>query len=323
MANPPVPVEAAAGPTRGRKFHWLEKLQVQLASAVALGIVYFGLYRYFRPWDPDAAIAFLPYGSFAQLALLAGVVWGLAAVAALLTTHSRPEGAMVAALIGASGFALRSPPMRTLLWQQPDGYRGLFLQLVGETALLAVVMLVAVAIIAGVRRAIAAVKPEWVWQNPMAGASPASKQPGGEGRRTAGSSTGRFVSDSACCMGLGLVVSVVLVLVLLRSPDRGQVIFSLLAANLLGVLVAHQVFPARTTVAAWLAPMLVGMAFYVLAAVSSIHSGPNAWASVDLTATALPIDWMTAGAGGGVLGYWISERIHELKHFENQEKGNS
>jgi hypothetical protein len=39
-------------------------------------------------------------------------------------------------------------------------------------------------------------------------------------------------------------------------------------------------------------------------------------------AYALPIDWMTVGEGGALLGYWVSQRIHEIRHFEKAQKGN-
>ena len=354
MAETSAQPEADDRARRGRRFHWVEKLQVQIASAAALAAVYFWLYKAFRPWDGDAAIAFLPYGAWAQLGLLAVTVWGLAAVAALLTTHARPEGALIATLIGVCGLSLRSPQMRTLVWQYPEGTRGMFLQLVGETALLVVVLVVALVVIAMFRSLVASINPSWVrrdvWATMTAedmgevraegrarvfrrflklffGAivtvveklEEKSGRPVGEGERVGAKD--RPFADAASCMGLSLVASVVLVLVLLQSADRGQIIFALLAANLLGMLIAHQVFPARSLVVAWLAPMLMGMAFYVLAAVGALHDGANAWAHVSpIAALALPIDWMTAGAGGGVVGFWISQRIHELKHLEKQEK---
>lgn len=294
-----------------RKFHWLEKLQVQLASAAALFIVYFWLYPLVRPWDPNAALAFVPYGGLGQLAMLAGIVWALAAVAALLTTKSRPQGAMVAALIGAGGFCLRSPQMRTLLWLQGDGYAGLFFKLIGETVLLTVVLLGAAVIIAAVRRAVEAIQPAWMWSDPLLDAPQEKK------------SHRDRLFQALSCVGLMLALAIVLVIVLLRTADRGQIIFALLTANLLGMLAAHQVFPARSSVVAWVGPMLIGVLFYILAVVGALtHSdaGANLWASVTLYANPLPIDWMTAGAGGGVLGYWISERIHELRHIERHEQ---
>jgi hypothetical protein len=118
-----------------------------------------------------------------------------------------------------------------------------------------------------------------------------------------------------------LAMTAALVIILLRTSDRGQIIFALLVSNFLAMLLAHQFFPSPYSIIAWMAPMLIGVLFYCLAAMSSIHYGVNAWTQVSPYAGALPIDWMTAGAGGGVLGHWISQRIHELRHFEKQEKG--
>lgn len=329
-----------------QRFHWLEKLQVQLASAAAFGVVYFWLWRLLRPWDPEASLAFIPYGNAHQLLVLAGVVWALAAAAALVTTRSRPEGAMAAVLIGTAGFSLRSAPIRTLLWLQDDNFRGLFSRLLAETVLLAGVLIGSAVIIVIVRRIIRAARPGWVWQDPLANISEAersaadkakSDQTGAKlamepgpvnwivirgGRQYGRKLTGaQYAAQGLLCLAIMLAITVVLVLVLLRTSDRGQIVFALLAANFLAMLVAHQVFPSPYSMVAWLAPMLIGMLFYALAAVSAINSGVNAWSQVSPYAGVLPIDWMTAGAGGGVLGHWVSERIHELRHFEKHEKG--
>ena len=36
-------------------------------------------------------------------------------------------------------------------------------------------------------------------------------------------------------------------------------------------------------------------------------------------ARVLPIDWLTFGIGGGLLGHWLSSRMHEAKHIEEKE----
>lgn len=310
---PPGPPMSSTHMTQ-RKFHWIEKLQVQLASAAALLIVYFWLYPLVRPWDPNAALSFLPYGGWAQFAMLVGIVWGLAAAAALLTTKSRPQGAMVATLIGAAGLSMRSPQMRTLLWLQGNDFTALFSKLIGETLLLAAVLAGAAAIIVAIRRAVGAAKPGLMWTDPLADA-PKPELPRDQAimRRFAG-------------FALMLAISIILILVLLRTSDSGQVIFALLTANFLAVLAAQQSFPTRSSVSAWAGPMLIGILFYLLATFGAMafpqgqQAGPNLWANVMLYACPLPIDWMTAGAGGGVLGYWISQRIREIKHIDKTEK---
>ena len=70
--------------------------------------------------------------------------------------------------------------------------------------------------------------------------------------------------------------------------------------------------------------MVAAVAFYVLAAVGSLAKGQGAWMSVPACYHALPVDWLTAGAGGAALGCWIAERMHEsrfLDFCEEQEEG--
>ena len=58
---------------------------------------------------------------------------------------------------------------------------------------------------------------------------------------------------------------------------------------------------------------------YTLAAAAA-GSQPDAWARVNDYSRALPVDWLTAGSGGAVLGYWISERLHEMKYIERHQE---
>ncbi|MFB3892123.1 MAG: hypothetical protein ACE15C_08890 [Phycisphaerae bacterium] len=346
-----------------RKTHWFEKAQVQLATAAALAVVYFVLEPATRPWDPQAAVAFVPYGRYGALAVFAGVVCLLAACAALLTVSSRPEGALLAALIGVGGFSLRSPQIRTLMWLEGDGTSGLFGQLILEMLLLVVVLAAASIVIFAARRIVWAIVPAAVWQDPledltdeerqevlkedkakvqaradMAGAHAAA---GGailgfvvaivypiyeamlrRGSYAAGTERGLGMEArrSVSCLAVACLVCVPLLWLLMRSGLRGQIIFALLVSNSLGILLGHQFFPTRHALVAWAMPMLIGILLYALAAASAIKGGANAWVHVSDLYQALPVDWLTAGAGGGVLGFWVSERIHEMRHFERKEK---
>lgn len=97
---------------------------------------------------------------------------------------------------------------------------------------------------------------------------------------------------------------------------RGQVLFSLFAGFCLAGILAHQKFPTNVFFAAWLAPVLTAVIFYLLATFTSASPTEGSAAQIHFYARALPIDWMTAGGAGALLGYWLSERIHELKHLE-------
>jgi hypothetical protein len=110
-----------------------------------------------------------------------------------------------------------------------------------------------------------------------------------------------------------------LVWLLARSSDRGQILFALLAGNFLATLVAYQVFPSRSRWAAWASALAAGVVFYVLAAVGAPRTGAGAWVFVANCSQALPIDWITAGLGGALLGFWGSSRLHEGKFLDQCE----
>jgi len=299
-----------------RRFHWLEKIQVELATLVALAAVYFLVWPHLRPDDPEGPVTFVSVGGYGHLAAFALIVWVLAAAAAVVTIHSRPEGAMLAAFIGAGGVSLHSPSVRPLLWLWQDRLAGLYGRLILEVLLLAAVLAVAAGIVLLVRRMIAAIRPGWIWRSPV-GAAPAPAQ-SGSGRRRGNRD---LLARSIACLLLGMLIAVILLLLLMRSGDRGQALFALLMSFVVGVMVAHQVFPSPYSVVAWTMPVATAIVFYVLFALSSMSGSSNAWTRVPFYAYALPIDWMTVGAGGALLGFWISQRIHEIRHFEKLEDG--
>jgi hypothetical protein len=125
------------------------------------------------------------------------------------------------------------------------------------------------------------------------------------------------------CLAATVLYSSIMLMLLMQSSHRGQIIFALFASFLLASLIAHQQFATRFSVVAWGAPLLTGVLFYVLSIASSGYAGPNVWIRVQSFARALPVDWMTAGGAGGVLGFWISERIHELRHIERHAENES
>jgi hypothetical protein len=125
------------------------------------------------------------------------------------------------------------------------------------------------------------------------------------------------------CLAATVLYSSIMLMLLMQSTRRGQIIFALFASFLLATLIAHQQFATQFSVVSWASALLTGVLFYTLAIAKSGHVEPNVWTAVQESARALPIDWMTAGGAGGVLGYWISERIHELKHIERHAENES
>jgi hypothetical protein len=130
------------------------------------------------------------------------------------------------------------------------------------------------------------------------------------------------IIKAVSCLVLGMVLSIILLLLMMQSSDRGQVLFAVLMSFVLGVTAAHQVFPTPLRVVALVIPAATAVVFYLLFGCTSVGGVPDAWTRVQPYAYALPIDWMTVGEGGALLGYWVSQRIHEIRHFEKAQKGN-
>jgi hypothetical protein len=119
-------------------------------------------------------------------------------------------------------------------------------------------------------------------------------------------------------LAVGLVMAAVLLLSLMRSGDRGQIIFAMFASFFLASLVAQQLFPRSLGGLAWIMPFVLAVVFYALGAASVASSDPQAWIRVPDYARALPIDWLTAGVSGALAGCWTSSRIHEERLVEQQ-----
>ena len=319
-----------------KRRHLLEKLQVELAAGAALAVMYLAVGPVLGWWDPEWPTTFVPSGAFAQMAGFAATVWILAAACALVTVSSRPEGALLATLVGAAGVSLHSSPIRTIFWQHEGALGLLFGMLIAEVLLLVVVLLVAEMVVFVVRTGVARWKPGWMWRGRVGPSGPSARahgdsEPGagltlGGGllrtilarKRLPGATGGRVGVVSVSCLGVSVLIGAILLMLLMQSSHRGQVVFSLFVSFLLAVMIAHQKFPTPFGAAAWISPILTAIVFYLLAAGASMETVPNSWTHVPFYARALPVDWMAAGGAGAVLGFWISERIHELRHMENE-----
>jgi hypothetical protein len=94
-------------------------------------------------------------------------------------------------------------------------------------------------------------------------------------------------------------------------------LFALFAGCFLGVFIGQKVVPTRMNLTAWTVPVALGVGLYLLAAISAVRTGQGAWIEVRLYAQALPIDWMTAGLGGAMLGHWEDLRMREARYIED------
>lgn len=307
--------------------HWLDKTQVQVASLLALAAVYFLAWPLFKPWDEGGAVAFVPVGDVARLLLLAGVVAVVALGCTLLTLHARPEGALLACLVGLAGLSFRSGQMCTLLWLSEGRFRAAYVGMAGEILLLGLMLLESMAIIWIVRSLVRLIRPTWVWAE-----QPATAEAAGALTQSLSADwkefTGSFAKDKnsgltlLAAMAMELAIAVILLVCTFRSSDRGQVAFALAGSFLLGALASHQVFPVRFSLPFWLGPILMALGVYVLAPDPTVLGAGPAWFNELMVASsmplraALPMDWLSLGGGGAVAGYWISRRIHQARIHE-------
>lgn len=305
-----------------RKTHLLEKIQVQLTVMAALGAVYFLCWPALRPSDPQLPLTFLLGDNLHQLTLFGLVLAALAVAIGLFTVTARPVGALMALSLAAGGVSLRSNSFRPLLQLYQDDLHALYFSLILETLLLAGIAFVGAALLLATRALVARIAPSWAWHPPVTEpdqADAAAPQPTAPAKPAPAS--GPSLTETLIIpLLLALLISVGLLMLLMRSDAHGQTLFAIIAAFLLAVLITRQAFPRCPAVLAFILPVLVSVAFYVLGSWTPIGQTPQAWVKVEFYARALPLDWMTLGIGGGLAGYWISDRLQEIRVQESMEK---
>mgnify|MGYP006971713778 CR=1 FL=1 len=321
---------------RYRRRIFIEKLALQLAAGACLACVFFLVAPRCVGADPLAGIIFSLGRNWQRVALAVGSLWALSALAGVGLAFVRPQGAMLVPLAAMSGLCLRSASLRPWLWEYGEHLQHLYMSMVFEVLAGAMVVFVAGCILDGARRW--ATDNGWspLWQEPFEGeeadgvnithVGPDHQFLGlfaGIGQTIRGL-TGRgnaTEAKQARSTVIGLVLSVavglVLTVILLKSPLRGQVVFAVFAAFLLATWIVQYVSPMRAMAAILLSPILGGLVFYALASFSLRGvTGPQSWLSVKLYAQPLPIDWLLAGTAGAMVGAWVSHRMIETSYME-------
>ncbi|MCK5114949.1 MAG: hypothetical protein KAR11_09340 [Phycisphaerae bacterium] len=329
---------------------FLEKLQIVVGVAATLSLVYWGIQSWFIPADPLQPIALLPAGNFGGLVLLGVVFWILTALLSLVTTFSRPEGAIAAALIAIGGLSLRSNAMRALVWNSNGSMSGIFVIMIVELLIMGVMLLVGVGIMIGVRRLVKMAAPRLIWRDQMANltgqqvemlekvnsrfnsswfskdpvmgyllkliANKSSDKSEAKPDRRTKLQQREQLQRAAGCLVTGIAVGLLLMSLLLRSTTRGQVVFALFAAFMLSQIIAQHLYSTRSLLIACVTPIIAAIAVYALGAYSAVTGGANFWAVLAPQFQSLPIDWFAVGIGGSVLGLWTSDRMREIRVLE-------
>jgi len=315
--------------------YWLEKFQVQVAGVASLVLAFFVLGPLLEGPDPEAPLTFLPFGGADRGRVFAACLVVLAGLCSVVTVSSRPSGALAASFLGSAGMALRSGQMRTLFWQRPEALGQVYFQMILELLALGVVVILAATVAGLVRWVWLRIRPGWLWQPSVVppGEAPAYAATRGSAlaaidptdllrarfRGPKPRSPGREHSTETELVAslpgalLGLVLSLALIFLLMRSAQRLQILFALVASFALAVLIADRFSPIKCGFLPLLMPIVAGVLMYVLASSSSIAHLPQAWVGVGFYGRALPMDWVTAGCGGAMLGYWASKRSREAR----------
>lgn len=329
-----------------RRRFLLEKVALQVLSVAAVAAVYFLLAKAWAPNDPEAATSFMLAGDSIGALWCVLSIWALAAVVGAATIYLRPQGSMLIVFFGAGGTALRSPRIRAWLWQRNADLPAMYRELAVELLAGAVVLLIAAIILDATRRMVAELKPDWLWRSPLAELTAeelAALNEGPGDQVAAAAMIGQYLrpikglremlagvfqrSDqkvagmtdatrTIAAAGLTMAIGLAFTMMLLRSPDRGQVLFAVLVSFFAAALISHKALAPRHSMVMLAGPVLAGLIACVLASFTSIDQSPIGWANVKLYARALPIDWLLAGGAGVMLACWVAHRHHEWKRME-------
>jgi hypothetical protein len=273
------------------------------------------VWRWFLPADPAGPVAFLLNGGAVSLLLAAGLLWILAALAGGATTLSRPEGALIAALVGVGGVAMRSESLERLLWYKDVTIGELYLRMILEVFLFGLALCLAEAVARLVRAGVGKRHPKLLWRDPLDDLTDEQRKgvslPVTCRKESSGADEGgRWIrlKPAGGCFATAVGAAVVLLFFLAQSNQRGQILFALFASFCLAVMLAQHLFPIACSALAWSVPMVTAVLVYGLAIVSGGGDRP--------VFQALPIDWLTAGGAGALVGYWVSGLMREARIHE-------
>ncbi len=319
--------------------YWLEKFQVYVGSAIALAAVYLLIGPALTPSDPLSPYTLAGCWGFGSFVAFAVMLFVVAAIAGAVTVSARPAVAMLIVFIAAGGVCLRSESIHPALWAHQSNLAGLYRGFVLELILLILVIGVCAVVVGVVRRFVGSVRPGWKWNDMHANLTATERDKLGAdvdltsgwlsyepvvllargregGQKNLHQILPAIFGRSAACLAGGTFLAIILLLILMRSGERGQVLFAIFCSSMLAVLVVHKLLPTPWLSVAWIMPLLVGLIFSLLSATAVIGDDTLAWLSVPLYGLALPIDWVAGGGAGSMVGYWTSTRIHELQIIE-------
>ncbi len=319
-----------------------EKLRVMLSSTVLMLCVYWLVADTFtHTVDPMAPLVFIPMGAVFKLAMVAAMAVVFILIALTVMIRTRPAGAVAVALIGLGGIALHSEPALLLLGTWNGSVGTLYCSMLIEVLVLAFTLLIAEAVGMHLRGRLSAFVPALDWSgladsvtetayekycDDSPAQCPFPRQEAclrllvrhygiGAGTDTKETDGHREVKGTVCLMHFVLcaVSGLILSAVLMRTDERGQILFSLFAGYTAASLLAYHFFPSGCLASSWGGAAIGACVIYLAA---SLGEGGSVWVEIAPITETLPVDWITAGSGGSLMGSWIGARMADYRLSE-------
>jgi hypothetical protein len=115
---------------------------------------------------------------------------------------------------------------------------------------------------------------------------------------------------------VGMVAGLVLASLLMRSAQRGQILFALFIGYMLAAILAYHFFPVSRPYVAWVVPLITAVVLYVIASMGRRDTDSVSIAAMASLYKTLPLDWLTAGCSGALLGAWVGRRMRDFRIME-------
>jgi hypothetical protein len=199
----------------------------------------------------------------------------------------RFDAGLAAAAIGLTALSLRGGPIRHVLFDVASPT--VFLVLAAELMILYAILGLAW----GVLWALSA--RGWLKDDPF---------------RDGVTDTDESTGQRLLALATQAVVMALLMILLVKSDRKAQVLWSVGISSFLATIAAHNIAPSRPSVWYWGGPLVVGVIGYVL----TYASGDPSWQVgivggwVPELARPLPLDYAGAGTAGAIIAYWMSRR---------------
>jgi hypothetical protein len=316
---------AALSADLARPLRFSEKLRITVAFAVSIALFLTVGWSVAAPTDPQEAVCLLvtipnwPV-AWVSLAALGAVASAIAtAIAGAALFHVGP----IAACLGLTALSCRGGTMSVLLaYHGADAAarRGLAGTLLFEMLLWAGVVAVAWAV----------GQLTWQWLYGAPRKAPEHERPVARPKPALLADTFAHARDGVLALLICTAVAwLVISFAIARSPsawiERGQVLFAVGVAFLVGAIAAAQVFPRAAS--GWYGLSVVALAAvaYALTAMHPINRSAREYYR-DLATVPpsdlfrpLPIEYLGIGIVGVLLGYWLGQRMVHARKSQRAE----